>query len=278
MSGFWGRGLEGRWRLRLRRLKRRLLVELDRPSNFAKTDLIHLLSARFSLQNYLELCTATTGNYYREIDKSHFKTARRVMYRCPSRFGDGLPIDFRIPDFNIGHAMSRLKRDHNRIDICLVDGWHTYDCAIRDLRSAYDLLASGGALVVHDCLPPNAATASSEPKDGEWCGVSYRAFLDFVLDRKDLDYCTVDVDYGCGVIFKDRNIRSSNDFVPAHDPKLIAQWFDIHNNDADAFSFFMKNRTHLLRLISAKTFLRNVALRAVVPASNDAQSSWDEAA
>ena len=48
--------------------------------------------------------------------------------------------------------------------------------------------------------------ASPTPIGGEWCGVSYKAFLDFVLSRNDLDYCTVDIDYGCGVIFKQRLI------------------------------------------------------------------------
>ena len=48
----------------------------------------------------------------------------------------------------------------------------------------------------------NEGVASPSPIAGEWCGVSYKAFLDFVLDRNDLDYCTVDIDYGCGVIFQ----------------------------------------------------------------------------
>ena len=77
-----------------------------------------------------------------------------------------------------------------------MDGWHTYDCTIRDLTLAYDLLADSGALVVHDCLPPTELMASPVWIPGSWCGVAYKAFFDFVLARNDFDYRTVNVDYG----------------------------------------------------------------------------------
>ncbi len=191
-------------RLPLRRIKRRVLLEINRPTHFGKTDLIHVISKRLDLVNYLELCTYSTGNYYAELDRSRFNAARRLMYNCPENFDDGLPIDFKIADFDISAAISKLKREADKIDICLVDGWHTYDCAIRDLTCAYELLADGGVLVVHDCLPPTELIASPKWVRGQWSGVSYRAYLDFVLARGDLDYCTVDVDFGCGIIFKNR--------------------------------------------------------------------------
>jgi hypothetical protein len=37
---------------------------------------------------------------------------------------------------------------------------------------------------------------------GEWCGVSYRPYVDFISQRNDLAVYTVDTDYGCGVIRK----------------------------------------------------------------------------
>ena len=64
----------------LRRMKRRILLELNRPTGFNKTDLIHLISKRLKLRNYLELCTPTAGRRYGEIDRARFRTARRLMY------------------------------------------------------------------------------------------------------------------------------------------------------------------------------------------------------
>ena len=248
----------------LRRAKRRILLELDRPTAFSKTDLIHLIAKNFKLSNYLELCTRSTGNYYKDIDRTHFRTTRRLMYNCPTNFDDSLPIDFRTPDFDISPAIKELKAVFDRVDICLVDGWHTYDCAIRDLTCAYDLLADGGVLIVHDCLPASEQIASPTWVSGLWCGVSYRAYLDFVLPRHDLDYCTVNIDHGCGVIFKKRTVNIMYD-VPtsAMKSKLIADWFAVQDNDKAAYQFFMRNHTRLLRLLSARDFIRGLGRPAI---------------
>lgn len=237
---------------------------MNRPTTFGKTDLVHIISKRLKLKNYLELCTSTTGHRYAEIDRSRFRTARRLMYNCPERFDDGMPIDYKIVGLDIGDALNRMKLEANKVDICLVDGWHTYDCASRDLAGAYELLADGGVLLVHDCLPTTESIASPTWVPGEWSGVSYRSYLDFVLARSDLDYCTIDIDYGCGIIFKNRTVDiTARSNLPDRHPKLGADWFAIHNNEQLAFRFFAKNYAKLLRLISAKNFVHGFDLRAI---------------
>ena len=244
-------------------MKRRVLAGLGRPSDFSKTDLIDVIAKRFNCVHYLELCTQTTGNYYREINPRQFKSTQRLMYKCSVTFDDGLPIDFRIADFDIANAIGNLRKSPNKIDVCLVDGWHTYECAFRDLTCAYEILADGGALVVHDCLPPNEGVASPSPIAGEWCGVSYKAFLDFVLARNDLDYCTVDIDYGCGVIFKRGFIDSQALSLAKPDSNLMRAWFDVGGDAVAVFEFFKRNQSALLRLISPKVFLRTIKSKAV---------------
>jgi hypothetical protein len=241
--------------MELGRVSRRIRVEFARhPTRFGKTDLVHFISRRLDLTNYLELCTSTTGLYYGGIFRWRFNTARRLMYNCPDNFNDGLPVDFRIADFDIGPALGKLKTDPNKIDICLVDGFHTYDCATRDLNCAFDLLPEGGVLVVHDCLPPSELVASPTFKLGGWAGVTYKAYLDFVLARDDLDYCTVDVDWGCGIIVKNRKMN----FLASspRDSNSASEWFSVHKDDKVVFEFFLQNSKQLLRLISAKTFVR----------------------
>src|ERR1022692_2368620 len=127
-------------RMPLRRMKRRALLEMNRPTRFGKADLVYIISKKLELTNYLEVCTTLTGNKYAEIDRSRFRTARRLMYNCPDSFDDGLPIDYKIDGFDIADAVNKLKLDANKVDICLVDGWHIYDCASRDLTCAYELL------------------------------------------------------------------------------------------------------------------------------------------
>ena len=99
--------MPGKLRLQLRGLKRRALLEINQPTKFGKVDLIHLIARRPNLVNYLELCTPTTGNYYREIKRWRFDT----MYNCSEGFDDGLPLDFKIVGFDIGDAIKTIKAD-----------------------------------------------------------------------------------------------------------------------------------------------------------------------
>src|SRR5262249_23927978 len=93
-------------------------------------------------------------------------------------------------------------------------------------------------------------------------GVVYRAYLDFVLTRDDLDYCTVDADWGCGIIVKNGTLSLMADapsFV--RKSKLASDWFSIHNDDKAAFKFFMQNHKQLLRLISTKSLFHGFGKR-----------------
>jgi hypothetical protein len=247
-----------RLKRRLRRIRRIVLLELDRPAEFGKTDLIHFLSKKLNLRNYLELCTPISGGKYWDVHRWRFNTSRRLMYNCPDGFSvpDRLPVDFRIADFDINPAIRKLKVDDKKIDICLVDGWHTYDCTMRDLQCVYDLLVDGGVLIVHDCNPPNEALASPTYTGGDWNGVTYKAFLDFVLARDDLDYCAVDADEGCGIILKNRTMPFITDASSSvRKSKLVSDWFSIPGDNKAVFDFFRQNHAQLLRLMSAKTFV-----------------------
>jgi hypothetical protein len=185
------------------------------------------------------------------------------MYNCPTEFDDGLPIDYRVANSNIEEAISNMQLLSDRVDICLVDGIHTYACATRDLAFAYDMLSSGGVLVVHDCAPMTESVASPIFAPNEWSGESYRSYLDFVLTQDDLDYLTVDIDFGCGVIFKNRAV----DMVGQIDPGLVAEWFEVHNDSQVALGFFFKNRAQLLRLVSGKNFVRRFKSSRLLPTS-----------
>jgi hypothetical protein len=117
---------------------------------------------------------------------------------------DGLPIDYRSTTLDIDACLDQIAAEGLTFDIILVDSWHEYETSWRDLNAAFRLIGEGGILVVHDCLPPCAELAGPDFMPGEWCGVSYQAYIDFVTGRDDLAFYTVDVDYGCGVVLKKR--------------------------------------------------------------------------
>jgi hypothetical protein len=118
------------------------------PPPSTKVDLVHLLAASRGYRHYLEICTPTTGTTYSSVDQSRFATSMRLMYRCPSDFEDGAPIDFRVPDDDVTPALAEMQRAGARFDVALVDSWHEYAPSWRDIVEVYARMMSGGAMVV----------------------------------------------------------------------------------------------------------------------------------
>ena len=163
-------------------------------------DLINELAAIHGYGSYLEICTYTTGRLYGDLDRRPFTISHRLMYCCPEGYDDGLPIDFRSATSEIDTQLTALRASGVNYDLILVDPFRDYEQSLRDLGVARSLLTAKGTIVVHDCRPPDRELASPEFLVGAWCGVTYKAYLDFMLEAEDLKFCTVDVDHGCGII------------------------------------------------------------------------------
>jgi hypothetical protein len=234
-----------------------------------KMEIVSLLAAQNGFTRYLELCTSTTGWHYAILDRKILTTAHRLMYNCPATFDDGFAVEFRSESLDISQCVADINSNGLRYDIILVDPWHEYGTSIRDLRAAFDLIEGGGMLVVHDCLPPNPEVATPGFIPGAWCGVTYKAYLDFVCARSDLDYRTVDIDYGCGIIRKlsrsrwakalrmaGRILDSRRQRWAEHRQRglLWRQWHEIGNDFEHTFQFFEKHKKELLNLISPDEF------------------------
>ena len=231
--------------------------------NYTKVDLINELSAIHGYRKYLEICTPTTGNMYGAIDRARYSTCHRLMYRCPAEFNDGLPIDFRSSNLDISECVNAVRAGELKYDVILVDPFHEYKPSARDLRGAINLLSSTGTIIVHDCFPRDATIAVPECIDRAWCGVTYKAYLDFVLARKDLIFCTVDTDYGCGVIRRNvglstfqRIARRASGMIARDDRgDVVRQWMDAGKDYDAAFNLLQAHAKPLLNLVSADEFL-----------------------
>jgi len=240
-------------------LKSKIVSNYIRHITLKKYDVVHALAKYYNYHSYLEICTATTGNYFHKIDRSKFKRSFRLMYNCPADFDDGLPIDYRHSGFDISSSIKTIRDNKLSIDVCLVDGWHTYDNAFRDLEFAYDLLADGGALVVHDCLPPSLELASPNFMPGLWCGVSYKAYVDFLLKNKLSDYFTGDTDYGCGIIYKKllQPYAGEHQHWASTKNHIREQLTKADGNYDKIYQLITENKIQLLNLISVNQFLEN---------------------
>jgi hypothetical protein len=226
-----------------------------------KMMIVNLLGRRFGLKSYMELATPSTGRFYALVDRDWFDPVARMMYVTPFVFDDGQKIDFRSPDEDISGVLEDFRALGRAMDISLVDGWHTYATAYRDLRAFFDLLSDGGVLVVHDCLPESREGASPRFRIGNWWGLSYKAFLDFVLQTPSLDYFTLDCDHGCGVIIKNRAFDAvlgqdapGGWLPPRPASDLVKRWLGTSDNDS-AYDLFEAEHRALLRLVPQGRFL-----------------------
>ncbi len=197
-----------------------------------KNEIVLRLAAHFGYREYLEFRTPWTGPDC-AVNPTHFHSYARVLYRTPvapegsERQGclDGIAA----------HSFS----------IALLDPWHSYDQSRADLEDVFAKLAPGGAMVVHDCWPREEITRPDGwqviPERGEWSGETYAAYVDFVTSRTDLDYLTVDADFGCGIVFKRPGA--------ATDARLVEAW------QANRSHGWLQGDGHaLLRLVSAAEF------------------------
>jgi hypothetical protein len=222
-----------------------------------KYDIINALAKRHGLHSYLEICTPSTGHEFRNIDREQFETCDRLIYYCAPEWDDELPITLRTPECSSLPLVRALVEQHGnaRYDIVFVDSWHTYACSSVDLSGALRLLADGGIIVAHDCDPRDPTIMTPEYREKSWCGVTYAAFIDFVLPRNAFKYYTVDSDFGCGVVFTD---PSRSAYVPRiHDRRALeCEWRAGQNND-ERLAFYLAHRAALLNVISPAEIRRD---------------------
>ena len=229
-------------------------------SELTKIEITNRLGRRYDYRSLLEICCTSTGFTGGGFDLDQFTCYQRLVYRCSDDFDDGAPIAFRTSAGSSHEVTQRLMSERapaNLFDVVFVDSYHTYENSMTDLLGAFALIRSGGAVVVHDCRPTDPHIVSPAFQPGCWCGVTYWAFVDFVLGRAGIEYFTVDADYGCGVIRKTSR-RGAGD-----DSALEFAWKIAARRDEPRYAFFREHEADLLRLISARRFRERFRKRKV---------------
>jgi len=95
-----------------------------------------------------------------------------------------------------------------KIDVCLVDGMHEYEFALRDMENTVKYLKDDGVIIVHDCNPATKEKSGTfedwkkRNYKGEWNGDVWKAIVDLRSQRNDLHVFVLDCDYGLGIITK----------------------------------------------------------------------------
>ena len=226
---------------------------------FGKMEIANLLAALHGFSKFLEISTGTTGNEFASVDATQFATVHRLAYNVRADFDDGLPIEWRSETFDIDECVAKMERRGASYDIILVDPYHDYFCSRRDIEIAYRFLNDNGVIIVHDCLPPsNGDLISPTYVPGAWCGVTFVAYIDFLMEKLPR-FVTIDCDYGCGIIRK-----SAGDGDPFAD--LRDDWLSARLEPEKAFRFLSDHKTALLNLRGPYQFEdKNEQIRQMSP-------------
>jgi hypothetical protein len=135
---------------------------------------------------------------------------------------------------------AQLKPDI-KYDIVFIDGLHLHEQVILDVENSLKHLNAGGIILLHDCNPTQEIYQVREHVPGHpWNGDVWKAILHFRKTRKDLQICTINTDYGLGVIVPGEQSLYEDITWP---------------NIADyTYEYFDKNRLEILNLVTVNEF------------------------
>lgn len=170
-------------------------------------DIINSVIMAINAESYLEIGTQYGDTFTRILpipkigvdpDLTTFKERRSAQFSA-----------YKKADILYEMTSDKFFESYNSegFDVVFIDGLHKCEQVQKDLVNALEILNDGGVIVLHDTMPSDARYATPGPtlisKSGNslWCGDTWRIFS-YLDTREDLNYWTVDEDYGCTVVVK----------------------------------------------------------------------------
>lgn len=150
-----------------------------------RTELLNHLIRQRNATRYLEI-----GVHDEQHNFAHVRCAHKVG------------VDVRPVTTFAGTSDEFFASNREEFDVVFIDAMHTEAQVSQDIANAYGCLARGGAIVLHDCMPPDAwhQRGPEEFREGEaWNGTVWKAVLR-EFNRTRHRCVVVDTDWGCGVI------------------------------------------------------------------------------
>lgn len=141
-----------------------------------------------------------------------------------------------------------FEKFHSAYDLIFIDGLHEAHQVSRDIRNALKHLNLGGTIVLHDCNPP-LLKHTTTGIDGCWTGDTFFAVIDYYTFEPNISYCTIDTDWGVGIIQPKQN------YIPDQRIISLPPKEQLLRELPEKWEIFDKNRKELLNLISPQEFL-----------------------
>lgn len=105
---------------------------------------------------------------------------------------------------------------HEPYQLIFIDGIHTESAVLDDIARSLALLSPGGAIILHDCMPPDAwhQRGIEAYREGEnWNGTVWKAALR-TFNESAYACELLDMDWGCGIIDTSRTQTPKRQSLP----------------------------------------------------------------
>jgi len=174
-------------------------------------DLINKLIKDNSFTRYLEIGVCYPSKCFNKINCKH-KDSVDPGYENPNN-----PVKFKMTS---DEFFNSLKPNHPKYDIIFIDGLHISWQVEKDIKNSLKYLNDDGYIIIHDSSPPSVFHARENYLvNGEtppWNGTTWKALYWVRTHRKDLHTCVVDMDFGLGVIMKNKD--NNTNLIPFKNP------------------------------------------------------------
>jgi predicted O-methyltransferase YrrM len=111
-----------------------------------------------------------------------------------------------------------------KINLAFLDGLHHYEALLRDFINVEPLMAPGGMVILHDCLPYNVPMADRvQPPNTEWTGDVWKTLLILLSERPDLQIDILDA-APTGLVVIRKMDMAKNKKLKSNYKSLIKTW------------------------------------------------------
>ena len=97
-----------------------------------------------------------------------------------------------------------FKSNIKMFDCIFIDGLHTYDQAIKDIKNSIKFLVPNGVIILHDCLPNKIWNQIVPRIYGHWNGDVWKSIVE-TRTLQNIDTYTCKADHGLGIIINRPN-------------------------------------------------------------------------
>jgi hypothetical protein len=163
----------------------------------SRTDLLKFIIDNKSISKYLEI-GIQNGINFKEIDvdfklgidpNPKYKSDSNMLYITSDEF------------FKIDNPL------YTKFDLIFIDGYHSFDQSLSDLKNSLNIIKPNGIIVMHDALPHTLEYTSMN-----WCGTTYKTIIWAAL-HQELNVKTFEGDHGCAVITKSKKTKFKENLI-----------------------------------------------------------------